>query len=90
MWLDKITKGHEMAIMRLFLHQEIHELQASDEKQREKRKQFRKQIAIEEGLFIQEGQDLILGRSQEEVIAYYIYGSSAYGRLPLCTAITTM
>ncbi|ODM24077.1 hypothetical protein SI65_01667 [Aspergillus cristatus] len=69
MRLDKIIKGHEMALNEAILaRQEIHELRASHEKQLQKRKRSRRQIATEEGLSIQEGQDLIQGRSQEEEV----------------------
>jgi len=67
MRFDKIIKGHEMALNEAVLaRQEIHELRASHEKQLQKRKRSRRQIAAEEDLSIQEGQDLIQGESQVE------------------------
>ena len=67
--LMQLFKGCEMAMNSaiLFAH-ENQELRASHEKQLQKRKRSRRQIATEEGLSIQEGQDLIQGRSQEEEV----------------------
>ena len=65
--LGKIIKGHEMALNEAILaHHELQDLRASHEKQQQKRKRSRKQIATEEGLSIQEGQDLIESRNQVE------------------------
>ena len=47
----------------ILLAHENQELHASHEKQLQKCKQSRRQIAIEEGISIQEGQGLIQGRS---------------------------
>ena len=69
MQLDKIIKDHEMTLNEAILAcKEVQELQASHEKQLQKCKQSRKQIATEEGLSIQEGQDLIQRRGQEEEV----------------------
>ncbi|ODM17100.1 hypothetical protein SI65_07499 [Aspergillus cristatus] len=69
MRLDKMIKGHEMALNEGILAcQEIRELRASHEKQLQKRKRSRRQITAEEGLSIQEGQALVQGRSQEEEV----------------------
>ncbi|ODM19967.1 hypothetical protein SI65_04953 [Aspergillus cristatus] len=69
MRLDKMIKGHEMALNEGILAcQEIQELRASHEKQLQKRKRSRRQITAEEGLSIQEGQALVQGRSQEEEV----------------------
>jgi len=69
MRLDKMIKGHEMALNEgILARQEIRELRASHEKQLQKRKRSRRQITAEEGLSIQEGQALVQGRSQEEEV----------------------
>ncbi|BCR83780.1 uncharacterized protein ACHE_11182S [Aspergillus chevalieri] len=69
MRLDKMIKGHEMALNEgILARQEIRELRASHEKQLQKCKRSRRQITAEEGLSIQEGQALVQGRSQEEEV----------------------
>ena len=50
----------------ILLAHENQELQASHEKKLQKGRRSRKQIATEEGLSVQEGRDLIQGRSQME------------------------
>src|SRR5699024_1323521 len=58
--LKQLFKGCEMAMnSAIFFAHENKELRASNEKQIQKKKRSRKQIATEEGLSIQEGQDLI-------------------------------
>ena len=67
MRMDKMIKGHENALNEaLIARHEIREIKASNEKQLQKRKRSRKQIATEEGLSIQEGQSLLQSRNQVE------------------------
>ena len=66
-WMDKIIKGHEMALNEAIIAQhELQEIQASHEKHLQKRRRSRRQIATEEGLSIQEGQSLLESRNQRE------------------------
>ena len=50
----------------ILLAHENQDLKASHEKHLQKRKQSRRQIATEEGLSIQEGQDIIQSRNQSD------------------------
>jgi hypothetical protein len=67
MWLDKLIKGHELALNELVLaREEIRKLYANNEWEGKKRKQSTRQLAITEGPAIQEG----LGEFQCENEAY--------------------
>ena len=65
--LNQLIKGCEMAMNNaILLAHENQDLKASHEKHLQKRKQSRRQIATEEGLSIQEGQDIIQSRNQSD------------------------
>ncbi|BDD61273.1 hypothetical protein MAP00_009287 [Monascus purpureus] len=65
--LKKTYKGFEMALNEvILLAKEVHDLRAAHEKQLQKRKQSRRQIATAEGLSMQEGQQLLQHENEDQ------------------------
>ncbi|MBN0049359.1 hypothetical protein JS756_36025, partial [Streptomyces actuosus] len=66
--LDQLIKGCGMAINNaVLLSKENQDLRAAHEKQIQKRTRSRKQMAVKEGLSIQEGQELLQSENQADV-----------------------
>ena len=65
--LDQLIKGCGMAINNaVLLSKENQDLRAAHVKQIQKRTQSRKQMAVKEGLSIQEGQELLQSENQAD------------------------
>ena len=76
--LNQLIKGCEMAMNSgIILAKENQDLQAAHEKHIQKRKRSTKQIAVQEGLSIQEGQGLLQSRNQADEAVSTIPAESA-------------